>query len=74
MISLNVYMIHIDIKACYDKIKIIKKWKKKDKENAWNPWYCIYIYIYIVEFNRNSKVNIVKSKNKIKKAMCFRGT
>ena len=34
----------------------------------------VYIYIYIVRFNKKEKINIVKIKNEIKEAMCFRGT
>ncbi len=35
----------------------------------------VYIYIYIVRFNEKVEINnIVKVKNRIKEAMCFRGT
>ena len=39
----------------------------KGEINACKPWYCIYIYIYIVRFNEKN-LNIEKSK----KAMYFR--
>ena len=44
------------------KIKTIegkkKKWGSSNDKKAWNPWGCIYIYIYIVIFkNINSKLN-----------------
>ena len=34
----------------------------------------VYIYIYIVRFNKKEKINIVKIRSEIKEAMCFRGT
>ena len=34
----------------------------------------VYIYIYIVRFNKKEIRNIVKIKSEIKEAMCFRGT
>ena len=34
----------------------------------------VYIYIYIVRFNKKEIRNIVKIKREIKEAMCFRGT
>ena len=46
-------------------IGINKKTKEKN-ENGWNPWGCIYIYIYIVGFN---KISLCKHR---RETMLFR--
>ena len=61
--------------------EVVLTFRKEEKKNAWNPWYCIYIYIYIIKFNRSKnniknipKLTLEKEINKMIKAMCFRGT
>ena len=45
-----------------------KKGVQNNDKNRWKPWGCIYIYIYIVRFN---KIKLCEHREK---AMCFRRT
>ena len=55
-------------------MEIIKLKTKERNKKMLITVEAVYIYIYIVRFNKKENINIEGIINKEKKAMCFRGT